>query len=167
MYRTPERLVVPNEVKKYLSDTEGLGMIQDLNNWFVTPKWCQKFKQHRINLHKLAMEGEPWSQYHLGNMYFNGYLYSSAKECEENYQADIELGSHFLEMAARQGFVAAVDNLVVCGTGEESDRLREITKDVENEHPEFIEKWSEDENIPVILPSLFETVWERTYGKCN
>jgi len=165
MYTAPEGFEVPKEVKEFLTDTEKLGVIQDLENWYVTPEWCEKFQQHRAKLQELAEGGEPWSQYHLGNMFFSGYLYSSAEEFEKNYLADVERGSQYLVMAAGQGFVAAVDNLVVTGIGPASDRLRAITREVQKEHPEFIQKWSQNESIPVVLPSLFEEVWERAYGK--
>lgn len=165
MYKPPEGFEVPKEVDEFLNDSERLGAIQDLDNWYVTEDWCNKFKKHRDKLQQLADDGEPWSQYHLGNMYFSGYLHSSAEEFERSYFADVERGSQYLEMAARQGFVAAVDNLVGMGIGSESDRLREITKEVEKEHPEFIQKWSQNESLPVIMPSLYETVWERAYGQ--
>lgn len=165
MYSAPDEFEIPEAVKEYLSDAEDLGMVQDLENWYVTKDWCQKFKRHQEQLQRLAELGEPWSQYHLGNMLFTGYLYSSEEEFEKNYVADVEKGSQYLEMAARQGFVAAVDNLVVTGIGPESERLRELTRKVQKEHPEVIQKWSQDERIPVVMPSLFEMVWERAYGK--
>lgn len=94
-------------------------------------------------------------------------MYSSAKACEEHYEDDVIQGSLWLEKAARQGFVAAVDNLVVIGFGEEANRLRLISNMVEKNHPEYIQKWELDENIPVILPSFFEKVWEIAYGNNN
>ena len=165
MYKAPEQFAVPKEVKEFHKDCDSLGMISDSENWYVTPEWCQKFKKHFEKLLNLAESGEPWSQYNLGNMYLNGYLYSSMEEFQTNYENDVIAGSKWLEKAARQGFVAAVDNLVVVGVGPESDRLREISREVEKEHPEYIQKWEKDENIPVIMPSFFEAVWERAYGK--
>lgn len=165
MYTAPEGFEIPREVEEFLKDSEELGVVQDLENWYVTPEWSQKFEMHLEQLKRLADSGEPWSQYHLGNMYFIGYLHSSSEDFEKNYMDEIERGSKYLEMAARQGFVAAVDNLVGMGVGPESDRLREIARKVREEHPEFIQKWSKDERLPVIMPSFYEEVWERAYGK--
>ncbi len=139
-------------------------MVQDSDNWYITPDLCRKFKAHFKKLLKLAESDEPWAQYNLGNMYFGGYLYSSKNEFEPNYESDVIKGSKWLEKAARQGFVAAVDNLVVVGMGPEADRLREISREVEEEQPELIQKWEKDERIPVITPAFFETVWERAYA---
>ena len=165
MYKIPEQYPIPPEVTKFQNDCESLGMIQDLENWYVTLEWSEKFKYHFEKLLNLAENGEPWSQYNLGNIYFGGYLYSSKEEFEKNYENDAVVGSNWLEKAARQGFVAAVDNLVVVGVGLESDRLREIYREIEKEHPEYIQKWEKDENIPVTQPSLFEAVYVRAYGK--
>ena len=165
MYKAPEQFEIPNEVKEYQSDCEALGMIQDLEKWYVTPEWSQKFKKHWEALLNLAEAGEPWAQYNLGSMYFGGYLYSSRDDYEENYESDVMTGSYWLEKCAKQGFVAAVDTLVVVGVGDEAERLREIYRKVEKEHPEYIQKWEENENIPVILPLLFEEVWKIAYGK--
>ncbi|NJN47163.1 MAG: sel1 repeat family protein, partial [Candidatus Competibacteraceae bacterium] len=82
---------------------------------------------HFNKLLKLAEAGDPWAQYNVGNMYFGGYLYSSEEDFKNNYETDIKKCSHWLEKAARQGFVAAVDNLVVVGVGPEAERLREIS----------------------------------------
>ncbi len=164
MYEAPEQFKVPEEVKEFQKDCDSLGMVSDGKNWFVTPEWSRKFKAHYEKLLKLAESGEPWSQYNLGSMFILGYLYSSKEESEKNYEADVMSGSKWLEKAARQGFVAAVDTLVVEGVGPESDRLRGISKQVEKEHPEYIQ-WDKDENMPVIMPSHFEAVWERAYGK--
>jgi len=164
MYKAPEQFKIPTEVKEFQSDCESLGMIQDLDNWYITAEWRQKFKGHFEKLLKLAEAGDPWAQYNVGNMYFGGYLYSSEEEFKDNYETDIKECSRWLEKAARQGFVAAVDNLAVVGVGPEAERLREISKQVEKEHPEFIQKWEKDANVPVITPSFFEAVWERAYG---
>ena len=164
MYKAPEKFKIPNEVNDYLADCITLGMIQDLEHWYVTSKWTARFKEHSKKLLKLAETGEPWAQYHLGNMYFSGYFHSSREDFENHYESDVKIGSQWLEKAARQGFVAAVDNLVVVGVGSEADRLREISRIVEKEHPEFIKKWEKDEKIPVITPAFFETVWEMAYG---
>lgn len=163
MYKAPEQFTVPEEVKEFHKDCDSLGMINDSENWYVTSEWSLKFKKHFDKLLKLAELGEPWSQYNLGNIYFSGYLYSSIQEFQKNYEHDAIIGSKWLEKAAQQGFVAAVDNLVVLGVGSESDRLRKISNDIEKEHPEYIQKWEQNGNIPIIMPSFFEAVYARAY----
>lgn len=165
MYEAPAQFKIPEEVKEFHKDSESLGMLYDLENWYITQEWCQKFRIHLDRLLKLAESGEPWSQYNVGTIYLNGYLYDSMEEFEKNYKADAIIGSKWLEKAARQGFVAAVDNLVVVGVGPESERLREISRKVEKDHPEYVGKWEKDESIPVFMPSFFEAVWEMAYGK--
>ncbi|TAK62244.1 hypothetical protein [Methylobacter sp.] len=164
MYEAPEQFTLPEEVKEFHKDCDSLGIVNDSENWYITPEWNLRFKEHFEKLLKLAESGEPWSQYNLGNIYLGGYLYSSLEEYEKNYENDVIIGSKWLEKAAQQGFVAAVDTLVVVGIGSESDRLREISKEIEKEYPEYIEKWEKDENIPVIMPSFFEAVYKRAYG---
>ena len=68
-----------------------------------------------------------------------GYLHDSKQGYESNYERDAAVGSAWLEKAASQGFVAAVDNLVCVGVGDEANRLREISKLVKKEHPYLIE----------------------------
>jgi hypothetical protein len=163
MYQAPKEFLVPTEVIDFQKDRDSLGVICDLDNWYITPEWSHKFMEHFKKLEILADSGEPWSQYNLGSIYLCGYLYSSEEKFEKNYELDLIAASKWLEKAAKQGFVAAVDNLVGMGVGSESERLREITRIVENEHPEFTH-W-DNNKIPTILPALFETVWQRAYGK--
>lgn len=165
MYKTPEKFIEPEAVKEFHKDSEKLGMLQDNDNWYITPEWVECFKEHKNKIEILALNGDPWAQYNLGNIYFCGYLYSSLEEFTKHYEKDALTGSEWLEKAARQGFVAAVDNLAVLGTSKEAERLREISKEVEKENPEFIQKSKDNENIPIIMPSFFEKVWEIAYSK--
>ena len=164
MYEIPKEYIVPKEVKDFQSDCDLLGMICDGNNWYITPEWAECFKKHLKKILPLAEAGDPWAQYNLGSIYTGGYQYSIQEEFESNYEADTLEGSKWLEKAARKGFVVAVDNLVVIGLGDEAERLREISKKVKQEHPEFIQKWEHDKSLPVILPSFFEKVWKIAYG---
>jgi hypothetical protein len=164
MYKTPIQFEVPVEVNDFQYDCDKLGMICDLDNWYITEAWAKRFQTHLEHLLALAESGNPWAQYNVGIIYCAGYLHGSQKAYEEHYEKDLIQSSRWLEKAARQGFVAAVDNLVVVGVGEEADRLRLISKIVEKNHPEYIQKWEMDKNIPVILPSFFEKVWDIAYG---
>ena len=164
MYKTPTQFDVPIEVNDFQCDRDKLGMICDLDNWYITEEWAKQFQTHLKRLLPLAESGNPWAQYNVGIIYFCGYLYSSQNAYEEHYEEDLIQCSLWLEKAARQGFVVAVDNLVVIGVGEEADRLRLISNMVEKNYPEYIQKWEMDKNIPVIFPSFFEKVWEIAYG---
>ena len=93
-----------------------------------------------------------------------GQIYDQEENYIKNYESDANQMSYWLEKAAWQGFVIAVDNLVVVGKGEEADRLRAIAQDVKRDHPDFEKTSPEDKTMPVILPSFFEKVWEIAYG---
>lgn len=162
MYKAPEQFVIPDEVVAFHNDCEALGKVNDLENWYITTEWRLKFKEHETNLLKLAESGEPWSQYNLGTIYSSGYLYTSCEEFQKNYENELIEVSKWLEKAARQGFVAAVDNLVTIGIGAESDRLRRVSQEIEKENQERI-KWDENYKLPVIMPSFFEAVYKKAY----
>jgi TPR repeat protein len=138
-------------------------MVNDSNHWYVTREWASKFMVHVESLRVLAVAGDPWAQYRLGNVYFLGVLYCSEQELIRNNEADTVKGSYWLEKAARQGFVAAVDNLVIVGVGPEAERLRILSREVDSDHQEYIQ-WSQDSRLPAITPAHFETVWKRAYG---
>lgn len=163
MYSTP-RHVMPTEVVAFQHDIDALGMICDSDHWYVTAVWAERFQKHLENLLPVATAGNPWAQYNLGTLYASGCLYYSWLDYEKNYEKDIALASTWLEKAACQGFVAAVDNLVVIGVGEEAERLRAISKELQIKSPELIGRWEENPSIPVVMPSFFEAVWEIAYG---
>ena len=164
MYKPPEQFKVPAEVKELDKDRDELGMMYDLENWYITHEWSEKFKGHLNKLLKLAEAGEPWSQYNVGIIYLLGYLYSSKEEYDKNFEKDALEGSKWLVKAAKQGFIVAVDNLVSIGVGPEADRLRTISREIGNQHPEYM-PIDRDLNVPVVLPPHFEAVWKVAYGK--
>lgn len=154
MYSAPDHFETPVEVTAFNHDCSDLGMICDLEHWYVTPEWAAKFQAHLEKLLPIATAGNPWAQYSVASIYMCGYLYSSQNDYDANYYKDSQAMSLWLEKCARQGFVAAVDNLVVVGVGPEADRLRRISNEVESQtripHNE--------QGIPVYPPSLFERV---------
>lgn len=164
MYKAHTGFDVPTEVKDFQNDCDALGMLCDLQNWYITEDWAKRFRTHLERILPVAEAGNPWAQYNIGVIYIFGYLHSSQEEFEKHQTANTIQGSKWLERAARQGFVAAVDNLVVVGAGEEAERLRKISKEVERDHPEYIQQWQANKDIPVITPAFFEKVWEIAYG---
>ena len=157
MYKVPEGFELPEEVKAFQADCEALGVISDGESWNVSEEAAGRFQDHLNKMLPLAEDGNPWAQYNVAVVFMNGYLQTSLGSVKENYQKDCEKMSYWLEKAAKKGFFAAVDNLVTSGVGEESERLRNIFREVEarTEVP-----WSEEYNLPVYPPSIFEEVWK-------
>ena len=58
-----------------------------------------------------------------------GYLYRSEEEMAENHESDQRELTMWLEKAARGGHWGAIDNLLVLGVGEETERLRKLYKE--------------------------------------
>lgn len=119
-----------SEITAFWADCEALGAVCDVNNWHVTTEWADKFAQHLRSLFPLAEGGNALAQYYVAAIYMLGYCYTSAEEQAENYQRDMLEMSKWLERAARQGIVAAVDNLVTMGVGPEAERVRVISREV-------------------------------------
>ena len=160
MYSVPSRFEIPAEVAEFRRDTEALGMIGDLDRWYVTPEWANRFQAHLAKILPIAQAGNPWAQYSVASLYMCGYLYSTRDDRMANHDKDAEVFSLWLEKCARQGFVAAVDNLITDGVGVEADRLRRICRAVESQS--FIPH--DEQGIPVYPPSICERVWQLAYG---
>ena len=164
MYKTPEQFLFPNEVADYRKYCDSVGLICDLNGWYVSVEKAAKFRVHLNKMLPMAEAGNPHAQYSVACIYMLGQIYDQEENYIKNYESDANQMSYWLEKAARQGFVIAVDNLVVVGKGEEADRLRAIAQDVKRDHPDFEKTSPEDKTMSVILPSFFEKVWEIAYG---
>ena len=135
-------------------------MVGDESHWYVTPEWAKQFREHLARLLPLAAAGNPWAQYSVANIYMCGYLYTTESEAIANHHKDSTEMSGWLERAAQQGFVAAVDNLITNGVGPEAERLRNICREVESQTVISTEK----HGLPVLPASLSEEVWRRAYG---
>ncbi len=86
-----------------------------------------------------------------------GYLYRSEVEMAENHESDQRELTMWLEKAARGGHWGAIDNLLVLGVGEETERLRKLYK----ENIELFEK------APPPSPDWeksMKTLYEIAYG---
>lgn len=140
-----------SETEAYLADCEALGKVNDENNWYVTEEWANKFRMHLDSLRAIAEKGNPLAQCYVAAILLLGNCYTSSQEQLLNYPRDAEEMSYWLERCARQGLVAAVDTLVTCGVGPESERLREIASQVFEEMGQGYE----------LAPG--ET-WRRAYG---
>lgn len=163
MYTAPSHYPIPPEVTAFQSDMENLGMICDGEHWYVTPAWAEKFQTHLAKLLPVATAGNPWAQYAVATIYMGGYVYSSQDECFANYENDAKELSSWLEKCARQGFVAAVDNLITVGVGAEAERLRGIARAVESQS--VIPR--NEQGMPTYPPSFCEKVWLLAYGQDN
>ena len=118
------------ELTSLREDQDSLGMIYDGTHWYITEAWAEKFRGHFAALLPLAEVGNPLAQYHIAGLLMFGYCYESQRECEQNYSTDMVQMSAWLERAARQGVVAAVDNLITSGVGTEAERLRKIFAEI-------------------------------------
>jgi hypothetical protein len=145
------RIDQTEETFAFERDCESLGMICDENNWYVTDEWAKKFRAHHTTLLVLAEAGNAIAQMYVATIYMVGYCYSNAADCELNLEKDHIEMSTWLERAARQGIVAAVDNLITDGVGVEADRLRTIYEEVAYQR-------SLDESLPI------GETWRRAYG---
>ena len=145
---------IPVEVTEFRTDLETLGMVSDEDNWYVTEAWAEKFTGHLRRLAPLAEKGHVLAQYSVAVIYMFGLCYSNRNIAEESYQKDCLAMSQWLEHAAKQGYMIAVDNLVSVGVGAEAERLRLIVREV------ILDK----ESGKTFLPG--ET-WRRAYGSNN
>ena len=103
-----------------------------------------------------AQAEEAEAQYFLGIIHLFGFNYSSFTEFELNEDQEVKIGSGWLEKAARQFCYAAVDNLVVMGSGEFADLLRKKSKEVEHNFSSLV-PISED-GMPYYGSQFFEVV---------
>lgn len=149
-YRDIEAAQTP-ELISLSEDQESLGMIYDGTHWYITKAWAEKFRGHFAALLPLAEAGNPLAQYQIAGLLMLGYCYDNPRECEENYSTDMVQMSAWLERAARQGVVVAVDNLITNGVGAEAERLRQISAEVAHDR-------SSGREYP-----MSET-WRRAYG---
>lgn len=161
MYSAPSHFKVPAEVTAFWRDSESLGMICDLDHWYITPDWAKKFQSHLEGILPIAAAGNPWAQYAVACIYMSGYLYSTQDDCIANHEQDAIEFSVWLEKCARQGFVAAVDNLITTGVGPEAERLREISRTIESQ----TSAPDDEQYIPVVPPGFFERVWQLAYAQ--
>lgn len=115
------------ETEAFLADCDTLGKVNDENNWYVTEEWARKFRNHLESLKAIAEKGNPLAQGYVATILMLGYCYTSSQEQLVHNHRDAEEMSYWLERCARQGLVAAVDNLVTCGVGPEAERLRKIS----------------------------------------
>lgn len=158
------KFVVCDEVKIFQNDCDLLIKDKDASEWLVDKEWSERFRTHLNILEPLAKLGDAWAQYSISVIYMLGYLYLDEDEMAQHYEKDVATLSYWLEKAAKQGFITAVDNLISTGVGPEADRLRKIFTEVEKE---LGTPFNEELNLPVYGPEYCEKVWEIAYGNLN
>jgi TPR repeat protein len=122
-----------SEVVAFRADCEALGVVSEMDNWYVTEEWAGKFSEHLRRLRPLAESGNPLAQYSVAVIYMIGYTHSSLEDRIASYQDDVAKTTDWLVRAARQGMVVAIDNLITHGQGPEVERLRSIAMEVDAE----------------------------------
>lgn len=121
--------LAPDAVIAFRNDVDKLGVVNDQAGWYVTESWVEIFKTHLKALLPLAKGGDISAQYSVAVIYMCGYLHKSEEEMAANYESDQEQLSNWLEKAARGGHWGAIDNLLVLGVGDETDRLRRLYRE--------------------------------------
>ncbi len=147
----------PEVVFAFQKDVDELGIVDDQKGWYVTDQWANEFQDHLKALLPLAESGDISAQYSVAAIYICGYLYRSEEEMAENHESDQRELTMWLEKAARGGHWGAIDNLLVLGVGEETERLRKLYK----ENIELFEK------APPPSPDWeksIKTLYEIAYG---
>lgn len=118
------------EIRAFWADCDAVGVVNDLEHWYVTEEWAAKFRSHLQTLLILAESGNPWAQSYVAGIYMVGYCYTSYAEFERNYERDAAEMSNWLVRVSRQGIVIAVDNLITTGVGPEAERVRGIWREM-------------------------------------
>jgi len=145
-----------DEITAFHHDSDLLGMIYDLDNWYITDAWAEKFRQHVQKILPQAEAGNPLAEYIIGVIYLYGFCYSKQEDYEKNLEYDTLEAIKWLIRSARQGMVVAIDNLLASGDGAipEVQRLRKICNEIE---------------IEIKQGKVFEPgeTWRRAYNLSN
>lgn len=147
--------ITPAEVVSFNKDSDALQHEHDLSKWSLTDKWLEIFQQHYNNILPLAKSGNAVVQYTIAIMYMVPYLHKTHEEHVANYENDSAEMTYWLEKAAKQGILGAIDILIVEGIGAESDRLRKLRKSQNVPNEKSMEEWQ----------SNLQSLYEIAYGK--
>lgn len=121
-------------VAAFRCDADSLGVVNDLDNWYVTEDWAGKFQEHRRQLLPLAENGNVLAQYSMAAIHMIGYCYSSESAFAAKWlSVEVVEATKWLLLAARQGHMCAVDNLGSIGVGIEADLVRATWAEVNAE----------------------------------
>jgi len=133
-----------DEVKSFQNDEESANREwhkNSMSGWHISKKWADVFKKHLEILTPIAINGDALAQYSVGAIYLIDCLYDNEEEAISNSKRNRVEMSKWLELAAKQGVLAAIDNLISSGIGMESDRLRSLYEANINEPDTNIEEW--------------------------
>ena len=117
---------ISSEVQKYWNDTESLTKEwheKNMQGWHVTEKWVKKYQYHLSTLLPLAENGDAMAQYAVATIYLTSYLYDNEEDAINNHDKDALEMSKWLTLAAKQGVLSAIDNLITTGTNKEAKKL--------------------------------------------
>lgn len=145
-----------DEVKAFQNDVElstEAWHSRSMSGWHVTSKWADVFKKHLEILKPIAESGDAMAQYSVGSIYLGSMLYDNEEEAIASYEKDRVVMTKWLELAARQGVLAAIDNLIGVGLGVESDKLRVLYNEKITKPDTNIDEWKE--NMKLLYDSLY------------
>jgi len=142
------KFVMPDEVKAFQDDDNLRGEEWNGDGWHMTAKWVPVFQKHKAMLEPIAESGSAWAQYATASIYMCCLLHPDEDTAMKAAENDNRECTQWLLMAARQGFLPALDNLGSVGVGSEADRIRALTKSI---------KFTPDQNTDDI--QLLEKAW--------
>lgn len=59
MYKIPTEFEIPDEVHRFQDDCDKLGMLCDMDNWYITDEWAKRFQTHLECLLAVAETDNP------------------------------------------------------------------------------------------------------------
>lgn len=118
----------PDCVTLFERDSDAHYAGQDPTAWYGTAASARKFREHVENMLPFAEAGDPSAQYAVALAYWVLLVYETEEEAMERHPNDAPIYTRWLELAARQGHIGALDNLLGVGVGPEAERLRALHK---------------------------------------
>ena len=121
---------VSDDVKAFRRDCDGASESRAVEDGYVSPEWVSVFEKHKEVLKPMAQAGDMYSQYSIAVIYMLNLLHSDMESARVVHEEDAKECTRWLLMSAKQGFLAALDNLLSVGVGPEADRVRALSKTI-------------------------------------
>ncbi len=108
-----------------------------------------------------AESGDVHCQYALAVILWQGLCCDSEEEYAADHAELLKEATPWWIAAAKQGYWPAIDNLITCGVGPESERIREASRRLEQERRDLIGAFR---GTPVYGPPFMQELNRRLYG---
>lgn len=119
---------MPPCVQAFLADMDAFYDQGEAGAWHGSPGWAERFNRHLQAMLPDAQEGNAAAQYAVATFYMAHLGHAREEDAIAGHEEDAVAMSRWLGRAARTGHLAAIDNLLAIGVGEEADRLRGLYK---------------------------------------